>query len=823
MKKLSVLLMLCLMGGLVASGCSDSSSSSKASLENYSTGTTSSVPAVLPGEGKTTYPASADTHEVETDGKWIVWKGRQINLSYYDGTTLSGIDTGLGENITPWSFGDCNDSFIAFDGTKLYFLADNVADADGYSLYSLVPGSNAVKLDDLDLSVSLDDVNIKLVVNDGIVSVVTRYDYYTGTWNYVNDLYVLDTADEAPALELVATSDNTSSYYLWDFTRVAGGYMRAGYYTTGGLNIVNLTTGTVSHYDADGDSGTNPDFIETSNGIFTWVENGNLYYLDPAAMTDAALVQDSGNTINYSYAGPDYFIWRDSADSLYYIDFADIPGTPELVTDDAPDMYDLLLTEDAIYFIDSDEDSAEQLYMAAINPGADPLISAPVQLTDNDPDTDIPNSGSGLSTDGVNVYAKFYNSYWHNPSDVTIAYDTTDGTITELTSGDEFQKVSMICAAGGKAVIIHRDHSFRLFAKNSFSSGKPVAITPQSFNVENFDVAGGIVTFQSLDRQIYLSNPALNQMMVDNDIDGEDLMEIYFLDLNSGGPIIRVTNNLLQDSKPQTDGVKITWYDDDDYCWAYDIAAGEMDTIGYGNGDKVSVSGNIATWRDGNVIYHDFTTGETTDLGQYTNYCPTTEDGIIAFGYNYNVYYYDTTAETPEIINVYEGKGVTHNFSGQVITDGEYLTWEDTITAWDDDGDSGTPALTAWDHDGDPATAPVSGNVVMAYNISTGKFIAVPVADTDYVYDLCRPRLSDGLVVFAAEEYGVENPDSDKEIFYCDITADTPTLVRVTNDPEGEGLWDSKPQVTDGLIVWRTGGASNWEWDGKVPAAARVY
>jgi len=105
----------------------------------------------------------------------------------------------------------------------------------------------------------------------------------------------------------------------------------------------------------------------------------------------------------------------------------------------------------------------------------------------------------------------------------------------------------------------------------------------------------------------------------------------------------------------------------------------------------------------------------------------------------------------------------------------------------------------------------------------------VPAADFAYTggttsrsKGVCYPDISNGIVLFGAVEYGVENPDDDKEIFYCDVTADTPELVRLTNDPEGEGLWDSRPQITDGLVVWRTGGASYWDWRGRSVAAAFI-
>ena len=193
-------------------------------------------------------------------------------------------------------------------------------------------------------------------------------------------------------------------------------------------------------------------------------------------------------------------------------------------------------------------------------------------------------------------------------------------------------------------------------------------------------------------------------------------------------------------------------------------------------------------------------------------HCPDTAGGIISWDNNdQGVYYLDTNEVGSEVVNVYEvAPGFDlGNIVSPVRTDGDYLTW------YEYRGD--------WDHDSNAATDLLDVYVIAVHDISTGETFVVPSQNWDYNNDLCFPRISDGIVAFIAVEYGVENPDGDKELFYCDVTAATPELMRVTDDAEGEGIWDTKPEVADGLIVWRTGGSSSWMWRGKTPAAAQIY
>ena len=223
-------------------------------------------------------------------------------------------------------------------------------------------------------------------------------------------------------------------------------------------------------------------------------------------------------------------------------------------------------------------------------------------------------------------------------------------------------------------------------------------------------------------------------------------------------------------------------------------------------------------------MHGKITTGEGGIIEDYSpDNCPNIADGLIVWEDGSHPYYFDLNAETPEVVDIYEEAPsedyTVGSIGGSVRTDGRFLTWEER--------------RDSWNHDGDTETSTINAYVIVAYDTEAEALLTVPAADWTQIRDTCYPRISYGMVVFAAEEYGVENSDYDKEIFYCDVTAETLELVQLTNDPnddletteidEAAGLWDSKPQVTDGLVVWRTGGSgSYWDWRGKSVAAAFI-
>ena len=51
----------------------------------------------------------------------------------------------------------------------------------------------------------------------------------------------------------------------------------------------------------------------------------------------------------------------------------------------------------------------------------------------------------------------------------------------------------------------------------------------------------------------------------------------------------------------------------------------------------------------------------------------------------------------------------------------------------------------------------------MVFDTLDDTLITVPAADWVATSDVCYPRISDGIVFFGADEYGTENPDTEKE------------------------------------------------------------
>jgi hypothetical protein len=313
---------------------------------------------------------------------------------------------------------------------------------------------------------------------------------------------------------------------------------------------------------------------------------------------------------------------------------------------------------------------------------------------------------------------------------------------------------------------------------------------------------------------------------------GNELGEVYYISMSSPDMIHKITDNYYEENNPQTDGTFITWHENYGTYWswydnayAYNIVSGTGPTriqekqdvlqYNYNSLGKVSVDKGVAVWRYRDYgsslyrIYYDDLTDDAPPEEIYSasqiHKCPDIADGLIVWtdSSTGSAYYYDLNAAEPTAVEI-ESLYSTE----RPATDGRYITWEEYRSDWDHDGDAETPSIYTY--------------MIVVYDTFTQEFIEVAPVNISEIDDTCRPRISDGLVVFAADAYGEENPDGDREIFYYDLNATTPEVVRLTNDPEAEGLWDSKPEVSGRLIVWRTGGSSNWNWDGKTPAAALI-
>ncbi len=841
MKKYWWVAFIAIIGMFTIFGCSSSSNDDN-NLADYRTGDMVTLGAVSPTGAVTPQAATADTHEVETDGNWIVWKGRSINVSYYDGTTVAALAPEPGGSVVPWAFSYCDDSPIAFDGTTIVSVANDVARADQPRFYYYVPEDGTGGAIDLPFDAEKDLQEYYSVYVNGNLAVVAHEEDESGS------IYRADLSEATPTFtefEIANEPIDAIGVYL-------------AVINDGDIIVYDMSAqpGVTSEIiNGDDDELTDPQYFRSANGIFTWVEDGIAYYYEPGVSDEAVAIYnpvgpapavmdlDTPNPPqSYPVAGPDYFLWEAGEGTIWYLAKSDV-GTdtePDLVAY-AGDLDNVETGDGFFAYIDEDQDGNDQIFVYDLDTRA-AIIGD--QVTENGEEAD---EDGDLMVDGTKIYDLFEYKDANNPSRVLVMYDVTTEKLENLTGDRDFQQVAVYAAAGGKAVFLHRDHSFRLFAKQADQEAKPVTLTPADLRVENFSVANGVVAFMALDRGRYLDDdPALWDTYGEDGYDDlEFLSEVYYINLGGARDIKKVTDNEIQEKNPQTDGDFITWYNDsdaDDYdeegdaedaylAYAYNISTGETTNIGT-SGYKVSVDGGIAVWRDSSddIYYYNLNTGENGLIysAEDLPFCPTIANGVISWTEGpssasgpvpTHAMYYNLNAETPAVVTItgshpnYKGYWYEDTSAAPTRNDGTYLTWVEFRDNWDYDEDV------------------IDASVVVVYDIANETMTDVP-ADFNYtgLYldqrnrrgDVCFPQISDGVVVFSAFEYGVENSDGDKEVFYYDLNADTPALVQLTNDPDGEGLWDSRPRIANGLIVWRTGGSSYWNWRGKSVAAAYV-
>lgn len=859
-RNLAALAAVLLAAGLAGCGGGDDGGGST-SLTNYNTGPVPSVPAVGPVNQRTLLPATADTHEVETDGNWIVWKARQINVGYYDGTNYSNLNLGLSGAVTPWAFNwEPYESPIAYDGSRIAFVANDVSDAAVAAFYYGAPGGAMRKLalPDTVTTQLLGDFDVIL---DGNVAAVIDESATPAA------LYVANLGAAAPAF---APMDYTGTllYFDYDGKPVTGGGKLA-LSSGGAFALLDLATGVQTSLTGDGSSATDPAQARYANGAFTWTENNRVYFYAPGysptpepdpAYADSKLIANAVGTVAQSMAvaGPwgTYVMWQEYDSNTgvtvvkqrpwnqlgltpdgatikvvqYNFPAASTPWNLWSYIRDLGGLQAVRTGTGFIAWLGPDANGDTQLFTLYVGQLATGVTERPmpVQVT-----SDVGSGGDRrddrvfLIVEGSKVFFKQQFTARHSPGRVFKVFDYSTQTMKTILDGRDFQQLPLALVSGGKAVTLTRDHSFRLFARKAGAAGAPVVITPKSQDVKNFAVAGGIVAYAALDRSLYLDNDFLHEYVID-DGNADFLIEIYAHDLDAGGAPRRLTWNWSEDDAPQTDGQWVTWRDDD-YSLAYAMSLAELAQIPIGRtGDKVPVAGGLAAWLDygtGTVRYHDLVTGT---WGQAStggaSYCPAVAGRVIAWAENFTAHYLDLGAAAPEDVTIPDARPSYMNwgweYAAPVDTDGRFVTWVEY--------------RAAWDHDGDAGTADIASNVVVVHDLRTDASTDVPAADFAvtgvglYSGDdgnegpVCNPKVSNGVVAFAAIEYGAANPDLDKEIFTYDAAAAPAAVTRVTNDEDGAGRWDSRLRVGGNLAVWRSGGSSYWDWDGKVPAVSKL-
>lgn len=849
--------------GLAGCGGDDAKKASTPSLTNFATGPVPSAPAVGAAAARTLLPATADTHEVETDGSWVVWKARQINLGYFNGASYSNLNLGLSGAVTPFAFSDCEQSPIAYDGTRIAFVANDVSDAGIAAFYYGTPGGTMRKIALPDTVTTQGLASFRVAIFGDVAGIL---DLTTG------QLYVADLGAATPALAEL-------SYTASGGIIGAPGLGLLPLSNAGALDLLDLSDGTVTTLTGDADAATSPEQLRFAYGAFTWVEGGKAYFYAPtyAAYTDSRLIAAAPGTVTQRnpISGPDstFVLWEEydggtGATVVKQRPWNQLGQTPDGTTikvvaynfPSAPTPWSLwdyvgpqggLATVQTgmgfIAWLAPDGNGDTQLftlYVGQLAPGvtARPM---PVQVTSDVGAGDGSNDSVFLLVDNYKVLYKQEFTALHSPGRVLKLYDYAAATTETIFDGREFQQVPMALLKGGKAIVLTRDHSFRLFAKKAGSTGAPVVVTPQSQDVKNFAVAKGRLVYMALDRELYLDSGFLHQYVNDND-SAEFLVEIYGQDLDAGGSPERLTFNAFEDKAPNTDGDWVTWYDENNWGYAQDFATGTLQVIGE-TSDQIRVSGGLAAWTDTSSYAHyaDLATGETAQIGSGSvGSCPAVAGRVVAWNTDYwdgavyvrEAHYYDLAAATPADVTIVGARPTYFNwgweYAAPVATDGRFITWVEYRTAWDHDDDAGA------------VTAAIDANVVAYHDLTTDTTDLVPAADWNYTgvgapgWDgnegpICNPKVSNGVIAFSAIEYGEENLATDwsdnygqdladKEIFFFDAGAGATEVVRVTNDADAVGLWDSRLRVGGDLAVWRAGGASSWGWDGKVPAVAKL-
>jgi hypothetical protein len=269
-------------------------------------------------------------------------------------------------------------------------------------------------------------------------------------------------------------------------------------------------------------------------------------------------------------------------------------------------------------------------------------------------------------------------------------------------------------------------------------------------------------------------------------------MEVYYIDLNTSSmDMVQVTDNDENEEHIQTDSSLIAFnLTDSEQVMVYDIAAATAETI--------------------------WTSTSTGDA--YVG----VGDGIVAWkaydGANYYVYYYDTEAAVPTVETLLGADST----SGHPIVVGDAMVWRG---AWS----SGYPLY--YHQVGDPldSITQVSVNNAGRQPDFDGDFIVWEGYDDDllWYYDMATAtatsvsgtdvegsaRVSGGIASWIQDN----DADGDNEVFYCDLNASTIATVKLTDNV----LWESRARNDNGMVVFRTGGASNWNWKGMIAAAAR--
>ena len=500
--------------------------------------------------------------------------------------------------------------------------------------------------------------------------------------------------------------------------------------------------------------------VKIDNGLVVWSESSDrwrIFYYDLQA-ADPAAVQPSGQTsLDHWFPSVDdrFIVWQGSDSGsdveIFYCDLqvnplAAVKLTSNTTDDRGPQVHDKIIawnesSQDVINFIDMNAavPSIGQLptalnydRLSMVRDGIitwtaytgssishvfyydlNQAVPSIVQLTNN-----VTGTNFQPCIDSNKIIW-----YWDENDDSKIyAFDIATSAMNE-TADLPHSEVLGISSESNNPIWLSRGSNRRLFAQAADSETLlPVAVTPVDMDVSGLDIDNGIAVFRSYDGSFF---------------------QIYYCDLNAAGyPVIKISEDNPNTGFPKIKGNIVAWNGQ---------VAGGIDQIFYADlasaapmGVPIAVAGHFNNQQniDGGII---------TWLG-----------GIYP---NYEVYYYDTEAATPQAINL------TNN------------------TAWESDPriDSGVIVFNR---------ESVGNNTDVVYHdLYAASPVDVHVTNSGSSDDRVQ-AINDGVIAWTGTSSGIQ------DIYFYDLGAAVPEVTQVTTD----GTWKSSLALNGGKLVWSVGG-----------------
>lgn len=727
--------------------------------------------------GNTTF-----TDEVVTDGTWLAWEGRQQKLMFNNGT--SNID--LGAKLDPkYSLGTDNDSWrgMKFDGRYLVFIADDVTDSKPPQVFMVDTQSTTytpVQLSDITDAAKVDYSSARL--DNGVLAWLMDSTTVAGQ----KEVFYYNTHATTPAVTQLTSSPVTKSQLTVSGNIIAWVNDTDSEVYAADISVSPVITTALTSTAVPKSS------LQGKAGLLAWYEGFAVYYSNGTVVgTKQATADGNGNAISNLTVGNGNVAWHQGS-SIVYRASADAEKTVHIAATgigstnndlsigdgiiawsrqtDSPSSY---YQEGYVYTMGAAADTASTFTTMASYPYQHPFA---VKVAGKKIFwvQDMKSTGSSYPSD-------------ENPSCYLWVYDSAVASpVAAKVSTNDYFRILTTASADGKAAWYGHDSNRRIYVTNADNIGAPVAATPASVNAMQPQISNGILVYKGMDRDNMLGAA-----------DGDD-QEIFYCKLNTAGwPITRVTSNLTEDDKPSISGNIIAWKNNDtDAVSFYNIVTAATTTMTSTSDDAIRTDGRFVIWRNtsNQLYYYDTkatTPVETAVTGATSlSKCPNISNGLLTWiTTSKEVYYMDlkVASSTPVLV----ATALDSNQAPQ--TDGRFIVWGGSY--------KGNYDYSIWYYD-TTATTPA----------------AIELA-ADYMREVCIPRLSNGRIVFAAINYSdTDTTDTNREIYTVNLTATTPTVIQLTDN----GLWNSNPDVVNGVVIWRIGGSKQFEWYGKIAAAIRL-